>query len=116
MMVRGVSASPRTARELMFMTCRLLPADTAPPLEQGRCRRREPGMKTTELAVWTGHGAPGICTLCVSSTRDLWLAATGRVRTVEDGSLGDIGLAASCYAGGWRAAPPVTTRSVADVS
>ena len=36
---------------------------------------------------------------------------------VEDGFLGCIGLAASCYVGGgWRAAPPVTTRSMADVS
>ena len=34
MVVRGVSASLRTVRELMFMTCRLLPVGTTPPFSQ----------------------------------------------------------------------------------
>ena len=67
-------------------------------------------------ARWRGRGAPGIGAICVSAARRLWPPATGCVRAVEDGPSGGILLAASCYAGGWRAGPPVTAHCVADIS
>ena len=43
---------------------------------------------------------PGVGTLCVSSARSLRPATPGRVRAMEDGPLGGVRLAVSCYVGG----------------
>ena len=64
----------------------------------------------------SGTGRPGLVPFVSYRPGTYGRYMLHAVHAVEDGPLGGIGLAASFYAGGggWRAAPPVTTRSVAD--
>ena len=105
---RGVSAAPRTSRESMSMTWRLPLVDATHPWVQRSHITKGPGRRTPGCVVRIFHGlvgrrtqtrVTGVGTFCVSTTRGLRPAAPGSVCAVEDGTLGDIGLAVPCCAG-----------------